>query len=69
MEIKIKGIKIGNKENNCYICRKEKDNGIMIGKSLICKECEKEIANISIESIEYEFYKNKIKEAFLNLAI
>lgn len=69
MEIKIKGIKIGVEENICYICRKENENGIMIGKSLICNKCEKVIVNIHIEDIEYDFYKNKIKEAFLNLII
>ena len=69
MKIKIKGIKTANEENICYICRNEKDNGIIIGKSLICKECEKKIVNTDVESIEYDFYKNKIKEAFLNLVI
>ncbi|MEG0857828.1 MAG: sigma factor G inhibitor Gin [Terrisporobacter sp.] len=69
MKIDIKGIKTVNEEKVCYICRKEKDNGIMIGKSLICRECEKKIVNINIESIEYDFYKNKIKGAFLNLDI
>ena len=69
MKIEAKGIKIENEENLCYICRKEKDNGIIIGKSLICRDCEKEIINIDIENIEYDFYKNKIKGAFLNLII
>ena len=66
MKIKIKDIKMGIEENICCICRKEKDNGIMIGKSLICKACENEIINMNIENIEYEFYKNKIKLAFQN---
>lgn len=69
MKIEVKGIKTRNEENICYICRKEKDNGIMIGKSLICRDCEKEIINIDIENIEYDFYRNKIKGAFLNLII
>lgn len=69
MKIEVKGIKTGTEENICYICRKEKDNGIMIGKSLICRDCEKEIINIDIENIEYDFYRNKIKGAFLNLII
>lgn len=69
MQIEIKGIKTGNEENICYICRKESDNGIMIGKSLICKECKKEIVDIDMENVEYDFYKNKIKGAFLNLYI
>lgn len=67
MKIKIKDIKNVNKQNICNICRNEKDNGIMIGKSLVCKECENRIIKIDIKNIEYEFYKNKIKEAFLNL--
>lgn len=69
MKIKIKGIEIGMEENLCYICRKESENGIMIGKSIICNKCKKEISNIGIEDIEYDFYKNKIKEAFLKLII
>lgn len=67
MKIKIKDIKMGIEENVCYICRKEKYNGIIIGKSLICRKCENEIINLDIESIEYNFYKNKIKLAFQNL--
>lgn len=69
MKINIKGIKSCGEENICYICRKERENGIMIGKSLICKECENEIINMDIDNIEYNFYKNRIKEAFLNLII
>ena len=67
MKIKIKDIKKVNEQNICYICRNETDNGIMIGKSLVCKDCENKIIKTDIKNIEYEFYKNKIKEAFLNL--
>lgn len=69
MEIKYKGIKTSNEERVCTICMEEKDKGIRIGKSLICRDCENKIVNVHVESIQYDFYKDKIKNAFINVAI
>ncbi|MGL5085979.1 MAG: sigma factor G inhibitor Gin [Clostridium sp.] len=69
MEIKIKGIQKDNKQNICYICRNQGENGIMIGKSLICVECKSKIICADMKSSKYNFYKNKIKEVFLNLDV
>lgn len=69
MEIKIKGIQKDSKQNICYICRNQGENGIMIGKSLICSECKTQIVSADMKSSKYNFYKNKIKEVFLNLDI
>lgn len=69
MQIKSKEIKTGNEENTCTICKNYRDKGIRIGRTLICSQCENRIINIEVESVEYEFYKNKIREAFSTMAI
>lgn len=65
MSIKSKGIINVDEKNICIICRKEKYDGIIIGRSLVCNKCHEKILNITVDNIEYDFYKDKIKTALL----
>ncbi|GAB6168924.1 hypothetical protein JCM1393_13840 [Clostridium carnis] len=66
MNIKPKEIYKYDNKNQCIICRKEKDNGIIIAKRLLCQSCYNKIANCSIEDANYKFYVDKIKENLIS---
>ncbi|MGL5380161.1 sigma factor G inhibitor Gin [Clostridium sp.] len=65
MNIKSKEINNVDEKNICIICRKEKYDGIIIGRSLVCNTCHEKILNTTVDNVEYEFYKNKVKKALL----
>ena len=49
----------------CIICRRVPVNGIsgglIIGKKLICYECENEIMSIPIDDVRYDIFRENIK--------
>ncbi|ATD53895.1 sigma factor G inhibitor Gin [Clostridium chauvoei] len=66
MKIKFKGIQIHESEKVCFICRNQQEDGIIVGKSLICKSCQDKIVNTNIDNKQYDFYKDKIKKALFS---
>ena len=46
----------------CIICRSFKNDGIIIYGNKICRDCEKRISEVDIESKMYEYYRLLIKE-------
>lgn len=63
MKIKFKDIQKGRNEKVCFVCRNQEENGIIIARKLICKSCQSKMLNANINSKQYDFYKDKIKEA------
>lgn len=65
MNLKIKTI--DNEKNKCSVCSKEiYEDDIIISRRLLCHECNKIISNINLDDIEYNFYKQKIKNWLLS---
>lgn len=48
----------------CFICGKEKSDGIILKDKMICKSCEKKIVSLEPGNDFYEYYKNKIKSLY-----
>lgn len=44
------------------MCGKEYENGIIINGSFICEKCENNIVNEKVDSRDYEYFKEQIKE-------
>ena len=50
----------------CIICEKESNNGIEVMSNFICEKCVKRINLVDIDSDEYEFIKNKLKNTIVS---
>ncbi|SHK09970.1 sigma factor G inhibitor Gin [Tepidibacter formicigenes] len=54
------------KEQICYICNEECEDGIEILGSYICKACEQEMINEDASELKMEYYRSKIKSLWRN---
>jgi hypothetical protein len=60
MEVeKVEGLIVGEE---CIICEKQKDKGIHLYTSFICRECEHKITNAKTSDPMYRYYINKLKK-------
>ena len=58
---------IDKNKNKCRICRKELCvDDIIAMESLLCHTCYGIISKIEVEDIEYDLYKEKIKQWLLS---
>lgn len=53
------------KRQECIICRKPLNSGIMVNGKRICKSCEERLINAEIDTDFYEYYKNCIKKTIV----
>lgn len=49
-------------KQNCIVCRKPLNNGIMINGRRICNCCEERLINVQIDTDFYQYYKECIKK-------
>ncbi|GIM30023.1 protein CsfB [Clostridium polyendosporum] len=49
-------------KNNCIICGKHCENGIIIKGKVICSSCEEKLVSCEIGTDFYEYYKDCIKK-------
>ena len=65
MNFKIKTI--DNNKNKCKVCSKEMCIGDIIKEiNLFCHDCYKVISNITVDDVEYSYYKTRIKSWLLS---
>ncbi|MGG7143848.1 sigma factor G inhibitor Gin [Clostridium nigeriense] len=65
MNLNIKSIDY--EKNKCSVCGKKiYEDDIIINRRLLCHECNEIISNIDLDNIEYNFYKQKIKQWLLS---
>jgi len=50
----------------CEICGKEAKKMIQLLGSFVCDDCFKEIASVSVDSEDYDYYKEVVKALLRN---
>jgi len=52
-------------KQNCIVCRKPLNNGIMINGRGICKCCEERLINVQVGTDFYQYYKKCIRKTMI----
>ncbi|WP_026883587.1 sigma factor G inhibitor Gin [Clostridium akagii] len=55
------------KKQNCIICRKSLNDGIIVNSKCVCRRCEMRLLKLEIGSDFYEYYKQCIKKNILQI--
>lgn len=68
--VKIKSMEVGILNSNnlqkslgetCIVCDEEKELGIHLYTSFICRDCEKEMTNTPTSDPKYQYYLEKLR--------
>lgn len=56
-------------KNNCLMCRKPQNNGIIIYGVKICRECEERLISEEVNTDFYKYFKDRIKKSVVSFIL